>query len=77
MSESKRTLFKLEVFDDFTVNSFYALPNLGTIKGEPLNAKTISRLFEFLIEIFRISLSVSGRKQLRDSLDATFKKGEK
>lgn len=77
MGEEKRTLFKLEVFDDFTVYSFYALPHLGTIKEEPLNAKTISGTCEYLIELFRISLQPDTKKKMLDMLDSTFKKGEK
>ncbi len=73
----KRTLFKLEVFDDFTVDSFFALPHLGTMKEEPLNAKSISESYEYLIELFRISLQPDARKEFLDQLDSKFRKGEK
>ncbi len=73
----KRTLFKLEIFDDFTVDSFFALPHLGSLKEEQLNAKAISGSCEYLIELFRISLSPENRKEYLDKLDSTFRKGEK
>lgn len=73
----KRTVFKLEVFDDFTVDSFYALPHLGTGRGEPLNAKAISGTCEYLIELFRISLQPDARKEMLNMLDSRFKRGEK
>ncbi len=74
---AKRTLFKLEVFDDFKVDSFFALPHLGSLKGEPLNAKAISGSCEFLIMLFGISLVPEARKEYLDKLDSTFRKGEK
>lgn len=73
----KRTLFKLEVFDDFKVDSFFALPHLGTMKGEPLSAKAISESCEYLIELFRISLQPGTRRELLDMLDSKFNRGEK
>lgn len=74
--EIKRTVFKLEVFDDFKMDSFFALPHLGTVKGETLDAKAISQSCEYLIEIFRISLSPKTRKKLLDTLDLKFSRGE-
>ena len=72
----KRTVFKLEVFDDITVDSFFALPHLGTVKGEPLSPKAISQSCEYLIELFRISLSPKTRKELLDTLDLKFSRGK-
>lgn len=73
MDEAKKTLFKMELFDDFTVNTFVSipddvLPRLATHEGETLEIKTISEVSELLMNFYRISLFPDLRKELSDKL---------
>lgn len=73
MTESKRTLFKIELFEDFTVDTFVVIPDpditkLGTLRGEALKIKTISEILGVLMQFYRISLFPSARKELTERL---------
>lgn len=78
----KKTLFKLEVFEDFTVNSFFAIPDdieprLATMEEEPLEINTISETCEYLMQLYRISLFPDTRKELLDNLKPRHLREEK
>jgi len=74
MTESKRTLFKMELFEDFTVDTFVVIPDsnrsmLGIERGEILKIKTISSISELLMQFFRISLFPGARMELMEYLN--------
>ncbi len=73
MDETKKVMFKMELFEDFTVNTFVAIPDdmqphLATHEGETLGIKTISEVSELLMNFYRIGLFPHLRKELSDKL---------